>query len=68
VEHLVDKFLLTATTDIFVVLGAGAHAAPTPVAGVVVGGAGETTLELSDLTESFVRPQDPNLFDFVQGW
>jgi hypothetical protein len=64
VEHLVDKFLLAATTAIFVVLGAGAHAAPTPVAGVVVGGPGETTLELSDLTESFVTPQDPNLFGF----
>jgi hypothetical protein len=47
------------------VSGAGPTlAAPTPVAGVVVGGPGETTLNLSDLTESFVSPQSPEALGF----
>jgi hypothetical protein len=47
-----------------VTLGTNASAAPIPVAGVIVGGPGETTLIFSDLTESFVTPQSPNLFGF----
>src|SRR5689334_4076461 len=46
------------------ILGAGANAAPTRVAGVIAGGPSETTLIFSDLTESFVTPQSPNLFGF----
>jgi PEP-CTERM motif len=63
-KSIVDKFLITATIGTMMALGAGANAAPTPVAGVIVGGPSETTLIFSDLTESFVTPQSPNSFGF----
>jgi hypothetical protein len=46
-----------AATAIGVTLALGvsqAQAAPTPVAGIIVGGPGETTFEFSNLTETFV--------------
>ena len=63
-KGIVDKFLITATMGTLMTLGAGANATPNPVAGVIVGGPGETTLTFSDLTESFVTPQSPNSFGF----
>jgi hypothetical protein len=63
-KSIVNKFFITATVGTLMILGAGAHAAPTPVAGVIVGGPGETTLIYSDLTESLVTPQSPNSFGF----
>jgi hypothetical protein len=63
-KSIVGKFLITATMGTLMTLGAGVNAAPTPVTGVIVGGLGETTLIFSDLVESFVTPQNPNLFGF----
>jgi hypothetical protein len=57
--------IVTAAVIAFTTLSlGGVQAAPTSVAGVVVGGLGETTLMISDLTEHFVTPQNPNLFGF----
>jgi len=57
--------IMTAAIVAFAVLSFGkAQAAPTSVAGVVVGGPGEATQMSSDLTEAFVTPQSPILFGF----
>jgi PEP-CTERM motif len=49
------KGLAVAAIGVTLALGASqAQAAPTPVAGIIVGGPGETTFEFSNLTETFV--------------
>jgi hypothetical protein len=64
-RNFVGKFLTSAVLCAQITLGAGGvSAAPTPIGGVFVGGTGETTRMLSDLTESFVTPQTPELFGF----
>jgi hypothetical protein len=57
--------IMTAAVIAFTALSiGGVQAAPTTVAGVVVGGPGEKTQVFSDLSESFVTPQNPLLFGF----
>jgi len=57
--------IMTAAVIAFTALSiGGVQAAPTSVSGVVVGGTGEPTRMFSDLTESFVTPQNPILFGF----
>jgi hypothetical protein len=67
-----DRMLTTfvrglAATAIGATLALGisqAQAAPTPVAGVIVGGPGETTFEFSNLTETFVSGVGQTLSGF----
>src|SRR4051812_27327456 len=64
-KNIVGRFLTPAAVCAQIMLSAGGvSAATTPVAGVFVGGTGETTLMFSDLTEKFVTPQSPDLFGF----
>ena len=54
-NRIMKKSLGMAAVGAVLALGAGqAQAAPTPVAGVIVGGPGETTFEFSNLTQTFV--------------
>jgi hypothetical protein len=54
-NKIMKKSLGMAAVGAVLALGVGqAQAAPTPVAGVIVGGPGETTFEFSNLTETFV--------------
>jgi hypothetical protein len=54
-NKIMKKSLGMAAVGAVLALGVGqAQAAPTPVAGVIVGGPGETTFEFSNLTQTFV--------------
>jgi hypothetical protein len=64
-KSIINKTLTVAAVGAVMALGMGqAMAAPTPVAGVIVGGPGETTFKFSNLTESFVDSVGDNLFGF----
>jgi hypothetical protein len=64
-KSIINKTLTVAAVGAVMALGMGqAMAAPTPVAGVIVGGPGETTFKFSNLTESFVDGVGDNLFGF----
>jgi hypothetical protein len=64
-KSIITKTLTMAAVGAVMALGMGqATAAPTPVAGVIVGGPGETTFKFSDLTESFVGKLGDNLFGY----
>src|SRR5688500_10379003 len=64
-KNIITKTLTVATVGAVMALSMGqAMAAPTPVAGVIVGGPGETTFKFSDLTESFVGAIGDSLFGY----
>ena len=64
-NSIITKTLTAGAVGAVMALGMGqAMAAPTPVAGVIVGGAGETTFKFSNLTESFVTGVGDDLFGF----
>jgi hypothetical protein len=64
-KSIITKTLTMAAVGAGMALGMGqAMAAPTPVAGVIVGGPGETTFKFSNLTESFVGGVGDELFGF----
>src|SRR5919112_5850772 len=64
-KNIITKTLTVAAVGAVMALGMGqAMATPTPVAGVIVGGPGETTFKFSNLTESFVGGVGDNLFGF----
>jgi hypothetical protein len=53
-QNLVRGLAATAIGATLALGASQAQAAPTPVAGIIVGGPGETTFEFSNLTETFV--------------
>lgn len=62
---LMGKTFGGAALGAVLALAAGsAQAAPTPVAGVIVGGPGETTFKFSNLTETFVEGEGDTLNGF----
>jgi hypothetical protein len=64
-KNLICKSFGGAALGAVIALAAGsAQAAPTPVAGVIVGGPGETTFEFSNLTETFVEGVGSTLSGF----
>src|SRR5687767_2487540 len=64
-KSIITKTLTGAAVGAVMALGMGqAIAAPTPVAGVIVGDPGETTFKFTNLTESFVSGVGDNLFGF----
>ena len=64
-KNIITKTLTVAAVGAIMALGMGqAMAAPTPVAGVIVGGPGETTFKFSNLTESFVGGVGDNQFGY----
>jgi len=61
----ITKALGAAAVGAVMVLGLGqAQAAPTPVAGVIVGGRGETTFKFANITETFVTAVGDRLNGF----
>ena len=64
-KNIITKTLTVAAVGAVMALSMGqAMAAPTPVAGVIVGGPGETTFKFSDLTENFVGAIGDSLFGY----
>jgi hypothetical protein len=52
-KHMTKSLAVAAIGTVLALSASHAQAAPTPVAGVIVGGPGETTFKFSNLTETF---------------
>jgi hypothetical protein len=63
-EESMKKLIGAAALAVLALAAGTAQAAPTPVAGVIVGGPGETTFKFSNLTEQFIGGVGDNLFGF----
>jgi hypothetical protein len=53
IKHMTKSLAVAAIGAVLALSASHAQAAPTPVAGVIVGGPGETTFKFSNLTETF---------------
>jgi len=63
-KYMTKSLAITAIGMVLALGASHAQAAPTPVAGVIVGGPGETTFKFSNLTENFVTGVGDVLFGF----